>query len=220
MNTTRPASFHWAATALSAATALAAGGAAQAAPVTVMNAAGNTVMGVDGIQFNGSTYDVRFVDGTCVALFDGCNSNTNSFLFTTAVDARAASTALGAALLQSALPGAINGATVTSTDLAGILTPYLTPSTANVVSDGLFFRSTTNTNASLNGPFVLSYSQLAMSRSSDLSSSARYAYASWSAATPTPSANDVPEPGSLALTAVGLGAAFLAAGKTRRRRGV
>lgn len=46
-----------------------------------------------GIDVGGLLYDVEFVDGTCVALFDGCDSNSDS-LFTTSVDAASASQAL------------------------------------------------------------------------------------------------------------------------------
>jgi hypothetical protein len=49
--------------------------------------------GATDVSVGGTLYDVNFVDGTCVALFDGCDS-VNDFDFSTEVDALAASQAL------------------------------------------------------------------------------------------------------------------------------
>ncbi len=221
MNPTRSTGRNLAATALSAAAALAGGTSAHAAPVNVMNTAGTTLMGVNGIEFNGSSYNVRFVDDTCQAIFSGCNSNANSFLFTTQADALAATNALGAAVFQSALPGAINGL-VLSSSAAGILTPFgFAPfgGTTYVAAEQLNISSTTNTNAYLNGPFNVSAVHALTGATTRFQDYTSVTYAQWTRAeSVNPLANDVPEPGSLALTAVGLGAAFLAGGKARRRR--
>jgi hypothetical protein len=49
--------------------------------------------GATDVNVGGTLYDVEFVDGTCVALFDGCDS-ANDFDFSTEADALAASQAL------------------------------------------------------------------------------------------------------------------------------
>ena len=49
--------------------------------------------GASGVNVGGTLYDVTFVDGTCTALFDGCD-DVSDFTFTTRSDALAASQAL------------------------------------------------------------------------------------------------------------------------------
>ena len=49
--------------------------------------------GPTGVNVGGTLYDVEFVDGTCVALFTGCDQPSD-FTFTTAADADVASQAL------------------------------------------------------------------------------------------------------------------------------
>lgn len=46
--------------------------------------------GAKGVNINGTDYDVEFKDGTCVALFSGCDSK-NDFLFNTSSSAYLAS---------------------------------------------------------------------------------------------------------------------------------
>jgi len=54
---------------------------------------GTELTGATGVIVNGSSYDVTFVDGTCQALFDGCDSSAD-FAFTNEADANAAAQAL------------------------------------------------------------------------------------------------------------------------------
>jgi hypothetical protein len=51
------------------------------------------LLGADNVEVNGSFYNVRFLDGTCVALFYGCNDATD-FVFNTEQTATAAAVAL------------------------------------------------------------------------------------------------------------------------------
>lgn len=51
------------------------------------------LLGATGVLVNGSSYNVSFVDGTCAALFSGCDQNTD-FVFQDSAAARAASQAL------------------------------------------------------------------------------------------------------------------------------
>jgi hypothetical protein len=65
---------------------------AAAAPTLQID--GNGVpLGALGIDVAGTLYDVTFVDGTCAALFDGCDDAAD-FDFTTGAAARAAAQAL------------------------------------------------------------------------------------------------------------------------------
>ncbi len=49
--------------------------------------------GATAVDVGGTLYDVTFVDGTCVSLFNGCDSSSD-FTFTTSADAEAAAQAL------------------------------------------------------------------------------------------------------------------------------
>ena len=41
------------------------------------------LLGAEGVNVGGTLYDVEFVDGTCIALFDGCDLAADDFTFTT-----------------------------------------------------------------------------------------------------------------------------------------
>ena len=56
------------------------GGVAGAA---TLNVVGGQLVGASGVSVGGALYDVEFVDGTCIDLFDGCDSPADSD-FTTA----------------------------------------------------------------------------------------------------------------------------------------
>lgn len=208
---------HLAATALAAAAA-AASPVAQAGPMAVTNTTGDVLLGFNGIQVNNTDYDVRFADGSCVSLFNGCSSNANSFLFTTRADAHAASQALGAVLSQGGLSARPNG--IAGGVLWGhFLTPFgSSPSVAALSM--LEVESASNTQAFLQGASTTSVTTRALAAVQDTAMIPQATYAKWSVAAPaaTAAAVPVPEPGSLAMVAVGLGAVALAQGKVRRRR--
>ncbi|MET1413074.1 VPLPA-CTERM sorting domain-containing protein [Roseibium sp. HPY-6] len=58
-----------------------------------LNVAGGQLLGARNVDVNGTLYDVEFVDGTCVALFNGCTS-ASDFDFSTRTLAVAAATSL------------------------------------------------------------------------------------------------------------------------------
>jgi hypothetical protein len=76
-------------------------GAATAAPT--LQVTGGVLSGAQGVEVNGSFFDVAFRDGTCVAIFSGCDSPSD-FAFVTSALANAASRAL---LDQVFLDGAL-----------------------------------------------------------------------------------------------------------------
>ena len=63
---------------------------AQAVTLTVI---GGQLMGASGVVVDGGIYDVEFVDGTCIDLFNGCDGPTD-FTFTDEASATLASQAL------------------------------------------------------------------------------------------------------------------------------
>jgi len=58
-----------------------------------LNVVDGHLLGASNVDVGGDLYDVVFTDGTCVALFSGCDSNSD-FAFTTAAAGLAAATAL------------------------------------------------------------------------------------------------------------------------------
>lgn len=64
--------------------------AAQSATLTLDN---GSLIGAEGLEVGGARYSVRFVDGTCVSLFDGCD-DVSDFAFATQSAAVAAAEAL------------------------------------------------------------------------------------------------------------------------------
>ena len=65
---------------------------AQAAVILNVDGSGQLI-GAQNVDVGGTLYDVEFVDGTCIALFDACD-DLSDFTFTTAAAAHLASTAL------------------------------------------------------------------------------------------------------------------------------
>jgi hypothetical protein len=58
-----------------------------------LNVENGILMGADNVEVNGSLYNVRFLDGTCIALFNGC-SEASDFLFNSEETATAAASSL------------------------------------------------------------------------------------------------------------------------------
>jgi hypothetical protein len=67
--------------------------ASSADAATLLVNGSGLLTGATGVDVGGTLYDVEFVEGSCVALFDGCDAVTD-FDFTTAADVLAASQAL------------------------------------------------------------------------------------------------------------------------------
>ena len=51
----------------------------------VLNIQNGNLFGATGVDVNGALYDVSFLDGTCIELYDGCDENTD-FPFTNPAD--------------------------------------------------------------------------------------------------------------------------------------
>ncbi len=67
--------------------------AASGASAATLNVSGGQLLGASGVIVDGRSYNVQFLDGTCIALYHGCD-DVSDFTFQTAVAAREASQAL------------------------------------------------------------------------------------------------------------------------------
>ena len=63
------------------------------ANAATLNVSGGQLLGASGVDVGGTLYNVEFLDGTCIALFDGCDA-VSDFTFQTESGAVAASQAL------------------------------------------------------------------------------------------------------------------------------
>jgi hypothetical protein len=184
-----------------AALAVLAFAAAPAMAATLTTNGSNQLTGITGLTVGSSTYNVEFVDGTCAAVFGGCDS-LSDFTFQNQPDAHTAGDALLAAIVGSSFDtapgttfGCIGGAS------CFMLIPYgfdgLQVGSAD--AQGVFNGAASNSNATHFG----------VPPSTDLGTNNTLVWARFTAA-----AGAVPEPSSWAMMLLG----FLGIGLAVRRR--
>jgi hypothetical protein len=121
-------------------------GAAQAA---TLNVVAGELRGASGVDVGGTFYDVQFLDGTCIDLFNGCDDNPDDFTFPISFLATLASQALldqvfldGAEGNFNSTPGLIRGCEFS--EECSAYTPYrhqsglVRTSAAHVVDPSVF----------------------------------------------------------------------------------
>ncbi|OGU52176.1 MAG: hypothetical protein A2199_07630 [Hydrogenophilales bacterium RIFOXYA1_FULL_63_33] len=186
-----------------------AGNSVQAAPILQTDITTGTLSGALNVDVNGTLYDVRFVDGTCMALFSGCD-NGSDFPFATLAEA----TAAGQALLDFVfinIPGSYRfdefpGQTVGCLGTSTACSVYIPTGIAN---DGSVQGVVAVNNISIASDFVGGLAGLAPSYDTAANDSQhRFVWAAWSQPV------TVPEPGALSIMVAGLlGLAFTRAGR-------
>lgn len=147
-----------------------------ACSAATLNVNSNQLFGATGVDVDGTSYDVSFVDGTCVTVFDGCD-DISDFTFSTEANALLASQALLDQVLIDgplgqfgSVPNAING--ISDVNNAQILTIFgFNPfSPANPASASARISTGPGGGTTTNFSFV---------PQSDLSSSAAFVWAVW-----------------------------------------
>jgi hypothetical protein len=162
--------------------------AASTASAATLNVSGGQLLGASGVIVDGSSYDVAFLDGTCIALYSGCDA-VSDFAFQSLSTASLASVALLDQVFQDGanLFDSDPELTVGCTSLAQcqVRTPY------GLTSGLVLVVITVNREPPLNdGRFSASFP-----RGQDLTGGPLEVYAVW-----TP----VPEPGTATLMGLGL----------------
>jgi len=162
--------------------------ATSGAHAATLNVVGGQLLGASGVDVGGTLYDVEFLDGTCIALFGGCDE-LSDFSFTSMAAATQASQALldqvfidGTGGNFDTQPSLTNGCANPSSCYA--ITPY-----------GLIPVSHAAIGTALNLVGVDSASNDVYPIPVDTTSDPGVVYASWSV---------VPEPGTGILLALGL----------------
>jgi hypothetical protein len=64
-----------------------------------LDVVGGQLMGASGVIVDGAAYDVAFLDGSCISLYDGCNS-ISDFTFGESLAAQASTALLGQVFLD------------------------------------------------------------------------------------------------------------------------
>ena len=162
-------------------------------PLSVVNAAtlnivGGDLIGASNVDVGGSLYDVEFMDGTCIAVFDNCDS-TSDFVFQTASSAGQASASLLSQVLIDGVLGQFDTSpqfTLGCTDLSTcrVVTPYAFTSSMNPLVAFLV-------NNSASGDAVFGGSGgFSLNPDQDLVLLTNFTYANWSpvSAVPVPAA--------------------------------
>jgi len=168
------------------------------ASAATLNVVGGQLLGASGVVVEGSSYDVAFRSGTCVALFSGCNEIAD-FTFQSQGSATSASLALLDQVLTDSgdgqfdsVPSLTNGVAIGST-LATIETPYRFFPSGSLVETWSAWNVTVET-------ADMEHIGLFLDVNVDLNSNLPATWAVWSATAPSP----VPLPGALVLFAFGL----------------
>jgi hypothetical protein len=170
----------------------------------LLQVSGGMLTGATGVLVNGVAHDVVFVDGSCIAVFGGCD-DASDFHFSTADDAQAASEALLAQVFvdlnaNDAFDSAPGNTSGCGDPQCWALTPYGIDSSA---TEALGFIAANEEDETLD--LVMSTSFLP---TDDWGNSPGFVFAVWSAP------GTIPEPNVLALLC-GTALAMMAA---KRRR--
>jgi hypothetical protein len=171
----------------------------EAASAPTLNVSGGQLLGASGVNVDGSLYNVDFVEGTCVALFDGCDEQSD-FAFQTGTAALAAAQALLDEVFTDSLAGSFDSIptlTLGCGNVGGcyVATPISYLAIIDQVNAAVAFNAATESTDFIGTTGVAS----GFSTGTDPTFGARFVYARWTSAAVVP----LPAAGWLLLSAIG-----------------
>ncbi len=173
--------------------------APSAVQAAVLNVVGGQLMGASDVDVGGTLYDVSFQDGTCSALFSGCDGPSDFVFNTQAMATSAVQALLGQVLLDTGagdfdtVPGLTSGCSADG--LCNIIVPYAAWELAG-------FRSVLAENYGPPPPLDQFEDALPQNRLFDTGGSLFQTFAVFQLSSSKPA--EVPEPAALLLFGVGL----------------
>ena len=169
----------WGFGALFVAAVLATSGAHAAAPDVV----GGELLGATGVNVGGAVYDVHFVEGSCIDVYDGCD-DVSDFPFTILADATLAAQALLDQVLRDTasgdfdtFPAEVFGCA--NPAVCGAQVPFALPDATNVT-----ITSAVNSSAEESD----SVAEIVWERAEDFGAGSLHEFATWVVWTPVPPA--------------------------------
>lgn len=162
-------------------------------PVTLLLDTAGKLIGADKVLVEGGYFDVRFVDGTCAAVFSGCDSSSDFGVLPDELKG-------ARALLDQVLLGEFdsNPARTAGCEFS-LMCVIATPDHVSMLNDSITYALTSNGDDNR----VFDRAELggnAARSGLDFSRESAYVWAVWSPSR----VSNVPEPASLALVLVGL----------------
>ena len=164
--------------------------AASSASAATLNVVNGQLVGASGVDVGGALYDVEFRKGSCIDLYNGCDSPSD-FTFTTALEAEAASQALLDQVFIDGASGNFDSVPALTIECENIdrcntFTPFATGGGSLVANAARNFRQGLNSDTTIQELF---------SAANDGSRNDTSVSAIWS---------PVPEPGTAVLMGLGL----------------
>lgn len=181
---------------------------AKAVPLLVLE--NDRLLGADNVDVNGTLFDVRFRDGTCGAVFTGCDNASEDFAFTDAVSAEAAAQALLDQVFLDGPAGLFDSNTELTFGCTSLrqCVNFVPFSLGAEIGMGFFVNESSGSfSADQAGSDVLDLNYNSANDSATV----------WAVFTRVQPSAEVPEPGSLALFTFGL-AVFIIARRDRTQR--
>ncbi|WP_282610435.1 PEP-CTERM sorting domain-containing protein [Pelagibius sp. Alg239-R121] len=191
-------------------------GTAKAVPILIVE--NGQLLGANNVDVNGTLFDVRFRDGSCITLFSGCDNATEDFAFTDSASAQAAARALRDQVFFDGVEGNFDTSPALSSGCSFVFCDFAIPYelTFSSAVDSFFHQTFKNFNDNIQPDEIVT--DVPIPRDFDYTPDITETFAVFTPAGTGVSVT-VPEPSSLALLGLGLAGLGFARRKGMWRKG-